>query len=157
MKALVYSILFNLHIIHFISDCYFLIQIYIYETRSQSFPFDTCCWMCILKRPTSGKKLAIFYCLTLRYCIDRPRVPHTESNLLGQTSIYHVHLFHHKTKNEQTCSLQLSDSVFQWAYRVWQTGHRTSARKELRMVTVLTSLSQWDVGQDRNWQTIIKS
>ncbi len=29
--------------------------------------------------------------------------------------------------NEQTCSLQLSDSVFLWAYLVWQTAHGTKA------------------------------
>ncbi len=35
--------------------------------------------------------------------------------------------------NEQTCSLQLSDSVSLWAYWVWQTIQRSSARKELKM------------------------
>ena len=35
--------------------------------------------------------------------------------------------------NEQTCSLQLSDSVSLWAYWVWQTVHSISARKELRV------------------------
>ncbi len=30
--------------------------------------------------------------------------------------------------NEQTCSLQLSDSLSLWAYWIWQTVHSTSAR-----------------------------
>ena len=40
--------------------------------------------------------------------------------------------------NEQTYSLQVSDSVSLWAYWVWQTVHSIPVRKaELRMVTVL--------------------
>ncbi len=44
-----------------------MLNILIYETRSmtktgtQSFTFHACCQKCILRRITSGNKLAIFY------------------------------------------------------------------------------------------------
>ena len=37
--------------------------------------------------------------------------------------------------NEQTCSLQLSDSVYLW-YWNWQTVHRMFVRKELRVESI---------------------
>ena len=61
-----------------------------------------------------------------------------------------------KKQNEQTCSLQLSDSVWLTACWIWQVVHRIPARKELKHVIVLGTLIErgHSIGVDLVWHYI---